>query len=63
MLGLVAPRAVQADDTHYQDYPLGGRAVGLGGAFVALGDDPSGIMYNPAGIVDATKTSVQISLR
>ncbi|MCK6551702.1 hypothetical protein L6R52_38065 [Myxococcota bacterium] len=61
VVALALPRAAVADDTHYQDYPLGGRAVGLGGAFVALGDDPSGIVYNPAGIVDATKTSVQIS--
>jgi long-chain fatty acid transport protein len=50
-----------ADDTHYQDYPLGGRSVGLGGAFTALSDDPSGIYFNPAGIVDSTKSSVQIS--
>lgn len=53
--------SARADDTHYQDYPLGGRAVGLGGAFTALGDDPSGIFFNPAGIVDSTKSSVQIS--
>lgn len=28
----------------------GARPVGMGGAFVALADDPSGIYYNPAGI-------------
>lgn len=55
------PRGAAADDTHYQDYPLGGRAVGLGGAFTGLGDDPSGIWFNPAGIVDINRTSVQIS--
>lgn len=49
-----------ADDTHYHDYPLGGRAVGLGGAFVALASDPSGLYYNPAGIVDSRHHSVQI---
>ncbi len=59
MLSSAAPAT--ADDTHYQDYPLGGRAVGLGGAFVALSDDPSGLFYNPAGIVDARGTSVQLS--
>lgn len=50
-----------ADDTHYRDYPLGGRAVGLGGAFTGLADDPSGIYYNPAGLVDVRQGNVQIS--
>jgi hypothetical protein len=54
-------RPALADDTHYNDYPIGGRAVGLGGAFVALSDDPSGLYYNPAGIVDSTKSSLQVS--
>jgi hypothetical protein len=51
----------RADDTHYQDYPLGSRAVGLGGAFGAIGSDASGIFYNPAGLVDASRNSVSIS--
>lgn len=51
----------RADDTHYHDYPIGGRAVGLGGAFVALADDPSGLYYNPAGIVDSPHNSLQVS--
>lgn len=53
--------AAWADDTHYQDYLVGSRSVGLGGAFAAISDDPSGIFYNPAGIVDARHTSVQLS--
>lgn len=59
VMGLWAS-AARADDTHYHDYPLGGRAVGLGGAFVAIASDPSGLYYNPAGIVDARHSSVQI---
>lgn len=58
---IIAGAEARADDTHYQDYPLGGRAVGLGGAFTAISDDPSGIFFNPAGIVDSTRTNVQIS--
>ncbi|MBI3179755.1 MAG: hypothetical protein HYZ27_08840, partial [Deltaproteobacteria bacterium] len=50
-----------ADDTHYDDFTVGGRAVGLGGAFTAIADDPSGIFYNPAGLVDATRANVQVS--
>jgi hypothetical protein len=57
----LAPEIARADDTHYQDYPIGGRAVGLGGAFTAISDDPSGIYFNPAGIVDTNRSSVQIS--
>lgn len=46
---LAAPPAV-ASDTHYQDLLLGQRAMGMGGAFVALADDPSSTFYNPAGL-------------
>ncbi len=57
----LSPAVARSDDTHYHDYPLGGRAVGLGGAYVALSDDPSGIFYNPAGTVDIRRISVQVS--
>ena len=30
---------------------IGERATGLGGAYTAIADDPSGLYYNPAGIV------------
>jgi hypothetical protein len=50
-----------ADDTHYQDYIIGGRALGLGGAFTALSNDPSGIYLNPAGIVDISRSNLQFS--
>lgn len=55
------PATSRADDTHYQAYPIGGRAVGFGGAYVALSNDPSGLFYNPAGIVDAEDLSLQLS--
>ncbi len=55
------PATLLADDTHYQDFVIGGRAVGLGGAFTALADDPSGLFYNPAGIADVEETNLQVS--
>lgn len=58
---LFAAPAARADDTHYQDFIVGGRAIGLGGAFCALADDPSGLYYNPAGIADVRHTSLQVS--
>lgn len=59
LLGL-APWAL-ASDTHYQDYPLGARSLGLGGAFTALADDPSGLYFNPAGMVDIDQRSIQVT--
>jgi hypothetical protein len=52
---------VYADDTHYQDYVLGGRSVGLGGAYTALSDDPSGVYFNPAGLADLQSNDLQLS--
>jgi long-chain fatty acid transport protein len=46
---------------HYQDYPVGNRAAGLGGAFAAIANDPSGLFYNPAGIVDVTRNNLSVS--
>ncbi len=51
----------RADDARYQDYPVGSRAMALGGAFVALSDDPSGLYYNPAGICDTRRLNVSVS--
>ncbi len=40
-----------ADQFHYNTHNIGERAIGLGGAYTALSDDPSGIFHNPAGII------------
>ena len=53
--------AARADDGRYQDYPVGSRALALGGAFTALSDDPSGLFYNPAGVCDARRYNVSVS--
>ena len=57
----ITPIWVFADDTHYQHYPVGGRAIGLGGAFTALASDPTGVFFNPAGLVDQQHKSIQVS--
>lgn len=41
----------RADESHYQDLIIGERAAGLGGAYISISDDPSGIYHNPAGII------------
>ena len=49
-----------ADEGRYQDYALGARALGLGGAYTAISDDPSGVFYNPAGLVDVSRARLSI---
>lgn len=51
-----------ASDTHYQGLLLGQRAMGLGGAFVSLADDPSASFYNPAGLGLMSQGSAGASL-
>ncbi|HYS07194.1 MAG TPA: thiamine phosphate synthase [Myxococcales bacterium] len=58
---LLCASSASADDARYQDYPIGTRAMALGGAFVALSDDPSGLYYNPAGICDTRRLNVSVS--
>lgn len=51
LLSLTFALPVLADDYHYRETLIGERAAGLGGAYIAISDDPSGIWYNPAGIM------------
>lgn len=37
---------------------VGGRPLGMGGAFVTVADDPSAIYYNPAGLVQVLRPEV-----
>jgi len=51
-----------ADEYHYVNSIVGERAAGLGGAYTAVSDDPSGCYYNPAGIVFAPGRRLSISV-
>jgi long-chain fatty acid transport protein len=53
---------VHAFDTNYQDYLLGHRAAGMGGAFTAIANDPSAGYYNPAGYVGFERLKVGVNL-
>jgi hypothetical protein len=46
--------AVQFDALNGSDLGMGvgARAIGMGGAFVAIADDPSATFWNPAGLTD-----------
>ncbi|MEW5854431.1 MAG: hypothetical protein AB2A00_36990 [Myxococcota bacterium] len=52
---------VAADDSRYQNIIVGARATGTGGAFAAISDDASGLVYNPAGIVDVKRANLSVS--
>lgn len=58
---LLPPKA-GADELHYNNILVGDRAAGMGGAYTAISDDPSGLYYNPAGIVFAPGRSFSASV-
>lgn len=51
-----------ADSNHYVNLLVGDRAAGMAGAYTAVSDDPSGLFYNPAGIVYAPGSSLSGSM-
>lgn len=51
-----------ADDFHYNNILIGERAAGMAGAYTAVSDDPSGMYYNPAGIVEAGTRNLSLSV-
>jgi len=59
---IAVPHVLQADQYHYNNILVGERAAGLGGAYTAVSDDPSGLYYNPAGIVFSTGSNLSGSV-
>ena len=51
-----------ADEFHYNNMLIGDRATGMGGAYTGVSDDPSGLYYNPAGIVYSTGRNLSASV-
>ena len=51
-----------ADGLHYNNILIGDRAAGMGGAYTGVSDDPSGLYYNPAGIVYAIGSNISGSM-
>lgn len=50
-----------ADSYRYKNILVGERASGLGGAFIAISDDPTGVYYNPAGIVFSSEKFLSVT--
>ncbi|MEM7182413.1 MAG: transporter, Ompp1/FadL/TodX family protein [Spirochaetota bacterium] len=57
----ILPCTLFPDSYHNINGFYGERAAGLGGAYTAISDDPSGAFYNPAGIGFAYDNSISIS--
>jgi len=57
-LSLLAPNIVFASG--FRIGTQGAKAMGMGNAFVATADDPSAIVYNPAGIADQVGTHIYL---
>ncbi len=62
LLVFARPGPACADPFHFQGIPLGQRAIGFGGAFTAVADDPSAAFYNPAGLVTTSDSALSASL-
>ncbi len=61
---LATASSLQAAEFNHKHLLTGQRAAGLGGAYVALADNNTGMFYNPAGMVHAAElqTSAAINL-
>ncbi|MBN2497595.1 MAG: hypothetical protein JXR96_23580 [Deltaproteobacteria bacterium] len=51
----------QARDLNRQNYLVGEKAAGMGGAFTAMTGDPASLFYNPAGLAGLYKRGLSLS--
>ena len=51
-----------AQGLYYRSIPIGERAIGLGGAYTGIADDPSATYYNPAGLMEGGRFALLGSL-
>ena len=58
ILFILYSKILYADQFHYQNFVVGDRAVGLGGAYTGIADDASGLFYNPAGTAFALSNDI-----
>ena len=64
VLALAWPGQVaSADDAHHRNNLIGDRALGTGGAWTGLADDPSAAYYNPAGLGIVSRRSLSASMQ
>lgn len=54
--------SASAQELNYQTYLIGTRAMGMGGAFTGVADDPSAAFHNPAGLGLILRSSTSANL-
>lgn len=62
VLSMLAVSPATAQDLNYQTYLIGTRAMGMGGAFTGMADDPSAAFHNPAGLGPILRSSTSANL-
>ena len=61
-VGSIDRSRADAQALYYRSIPIGERAMGLGGAYTGIANDPSSTYYNPAGIVTGGRFQLMGSL-
>lgn len=61
-LVLLSHAGAAAQELNYQTYLIGTRAMGMGGAFTGVADDPSAAFHNPAGLGLILRSSTSANL-
>lgn len=58
---LLTPFSSRADSSNYQNYVVGERAAGMGGAYTAFSESAEGSLYNPGGLVFSPDNRISLS--
>jgi len=61
ILCIVIHFEIFGDWNHYHDFLIGERAAAMGGAYTAISNDPTGLFYNPGGIVFSNDKEISLS--
>lgn len=62
LLSIIISPLLRADNGNYQNYLVGDRAAGMGGAVVASTNDLDACYYNPAGLANVTGSRIALSV-
>ena len=62
LAGTLAASRTEAQALYYRSIPIGERAMGLGGAYTGIANDPSATYYNPAGMMNGGRFQLLGSL-